>query len=166
MDRKIRSPIIIAATLLLAGAAQLKAGLVPPGMQGAHDPRPAPHTRTVTFQTNPDLPPPEAWAQVDLAGWQPKVAGELMGLFARMFQGYAEFDGAERMSVTINAAGDDETYEIFITQTGLKDDSVAGARWAARVKPGAEGWVLRALWRQQLCARGGTKGKWSKEKCL
>ena len=103
--------------------------------------------------------------KLDPAAWTPRNAPELMGLFSRLFAGYAEFDGALRMTISINEAPDGATYEVFIAQDGYGDDSVSGARWAAKVKPDGTGWVLDSIWRQQRCARGGAKGKWTKQSC-
>ena len=79
-----------------------------------------------TFKTLPDLPPPQAWAKVDLAEWQPRTSKQMMGLFERLFAGYAEFDGAKNMTITVNETPAGTAYEVFITQTGYADDSVSG----------------------------------------
>ncbi len=117
------------------------------------------------FKTDSSLPPPEEWVQVDLASWQTTSAGDMMGLFQPLFAGYADFDGARNMTITVNETPDGTAYEVFITQTGYPDDSVSGGRWAATVKPQGSNWVIEALWRQQLCGRGALKDKWTKRNC-
>ncbi len=117
------------------------------------------------FKTDTSLPPPEEWAQVDLANWKTKNADDMMGLFQPLFGGYAEFDGAKTMTITINETPDGTAYEVFVTQSGYADDSVSGGRWAATVKPQSSGWAIETLWRQQLCARGAHKEKWTKQNC-
>lgn len=120
----------------------------------------------LVFQTDPNMPPAEAWTKVDLANWQTKTARDLMGVFRPLFAGFAEFDGARATAIGIRPAPGGQIYEVFITQDGLADDSVSAMRWAAKVKPGSEGWTLQGLWRQQRCARGANKGQWTKANCL
>ena len=117
------------------------------------------------FKTDANLPPPEEWTKVDLANWQTKSAGDMMGLFQPLFAGYADFDGARNMTITVNETPDGTAYEVFLTQTGYRDDSVSGGRWAATVKPQGSGWIIESLWRQQLCARGTLKDTWTKQNC-
>lgn len=119
----------------------------------------------LVFQTAPNMPSAEAWAQVDLSSWQAKTATDLMGLFRSLFIGYAEFDGARNTSIAISPSSNEQFYEVFITQDGLADDSVAAVRWAAMVKPGPEGWILEGLWRQQRCSRGANQDLWTKNIC-
>lgn len=117
------------------------------------------------FKTDAGLPPLKEWAKVDLANWQVKSADTMMGLFQPLFAGYADFDGATKMTITVNETPDGAAYEVFITQTGYRDDSVSGGRWAATVKPEGSTWTIESLWRQQLCGRGALKDKWTKQNC-
>ncbi len=107
----------------------------------------------------------DEWRELDVAQWEPQRAAELMGLFGPLFAGYAEFRAPPNMSIEITEAPG-ETYEVMITQEGFADDSVAGERWAAKVKHGVDGWYIEALWWQQTCYRGVFAGMWTKERCL
>ncbi len=105
------------------------------------------------------------WNEVDISGWKPQIAKELMGLFVSLFKDHAKFGGARTTSIDIGLAAQ-RTYEVFITQEGFGDDSVSGVRWAVKVKQNDYGWYIEKMWRQQRCYRGPRAGTWTKRKCL
>lgn len=155
----------IAAFILLAGIGRAEATMPLSSWAPAESASTRQLVLVEGFQTKPGMSSMDAWKEVDLSRWKPQKAEELTGLFSSLFSGYVKFRGAPTMSIDINEAPR-KTYEVFIKQEGLRDDSVAGERWAAKVKHSEDGWYLEKMWWQQKCYRGFTAGTWTKRKCL
>jgi len=107
------------------------------------------------------------WTSVDVTGWKPKTARSLMELIAPVYAGHPEAqEGRPTLNVEVAEAPDGSAMQINVRMTGYLDDSVSGEEFAALAGEGQEGWVLKGLWKRQLCARGRTAGQWTSEPCL
>jgi len=107
------------------------------------------------------------WTAVDIAEWKPGTAPSLMELIAPVFDGHPEaVEGRPTLSVEIEEAPKDDAMQIMVRMTGYLDDSVSGEEFAGLAAMGRDGWVLKGLWKRQLCVRGPTAGQWTAEPCL
>lgn len=108
-----------------------------------------------------------AWTAVDITGWNPKSARSLMALIAPVYAGHPEaMEGRPTLSVEVEEAPNGSAMQIKIRMTGYLDDSVSGEEFAALAGEGQDGWVLKRLWKRQLCARGASAGQWTSKPCL
>jgi len=48
---------------------------------------------------------------------------------------------------------------------GLLDDSVMGTEYLGFASQQQFGWVLKSLWKRNMCARGKSTGKWARGLC-
>jgi len=107
------------------------------------------------------------YASVNLDSWASRNAASVMDLFRPIIDSHPEsLDGRPEMEISMrrNSAGNSLT--VRITNLGYLDDSVSGEKYTGMVTRTANGWHLKSLWKQSLCARGPKAGQWIKGNCL
>jgi hypothetical protein len=122
-------------------------------------------SRTLAKGGNPNLRFDD-WQPVDLSGWVPKSASSLMDVIAPVYSGHPEStEGRPGLKIEMAPWHGRDAMHVQVTMTGYLDDSVSGETFAALVEPGGDGWVLKKLWKKNLCARGQHAGQWTKQPC-
>ena len=107
------------------------------------------------------------WATVDYSGWERTSAPTVLGVLEPVYAWHPEaMEGRPELDIKMVPWPGREAMRVEITMTGFLDDSVAGERYVALVKPGGEGWTIGGLWRRNLCQRGAHAGQWTKKNCL
>lgn len=116
-----------------------------------------------------------AHAQTDLAATHENVlktlpgdqsAGSVLGLFESLTRNHPEgLEGGPRMVIIVEPSEEGTAMKVTVERTGLLNDSVSADRHVGFATQRAGKWVLTGLWRQQLCARGVQRGKWTKTPC-
>ncbi len=105
------------------------------------------------------------YAPVNLDNWSSRNAASVMDLFRPITNSHPEsLDGRPEMEISLR--GGPQSITVKITSYGFLDDSVAGGKYLGVVTKTADGWHLKSLWQQNLCARGRKAGQWSKAPCL
>ncbi len=122
-------------------------------------------TPVLAGDAKPDFAAMKGWEKIDPARLNMQKSDRMLGLFDSLFAEYAYMEGNASAKIEIDAHAARNGYNVLITELGVADDSISALRLAASIKPGQGGWRTLNLWRQQQCARGDMKGKWTSKPC-
>jgi hypothetical protein len=109
----------------------------------------------------------QRYAAVDVAAWKPSPAASLTALLAPILRGHPEsLEGRPSLKLAAHKEISGKGLIVEIEMLGYLDDAVAGEQFLGFVEHGANGWVMRSLWKRSLCARGASAGQWTGKPCL
>ena len=119
------------------------------------------------------------WSSNPIDGWQELRAPDVFELLAPLLANHPEtMKGHPQVELKIekrvwNMAGTrtDKPWKsypfvaVWLTRHGFLDDSVSGDRYFAELRHNGDGWLIEALFGQNMCARGEAAGQWTAEPC-
>lgn len=106
------------------------------------------------------------FSPVDLKSWDPKMSPSLMALFAPLYNSHPEaLEGRPSLTIDVRKTTSGNQMVVQITMLGLLDDSVSGEEFLGFVAHQENIWVLKSLWKRNLCSRGELAGQWTRKLC-